>query len=67
MTEHKEGCEFKDFHKSLNYYNDNGPDESLTVREDGVSYIANMHSDNHNGCIFINFSFCPCCGVSYND
>lgn len=56
MFNHKEGCPFKDFQRSLTSWNTNGPDVCLTINEDGIFC-------DEGGDINVPFNYCPYCGV----
>ena len=56
MFNHKEGCSFKDFQRSLVSLDTNGPEVSMTIDESGIDCRNRVK-------IYIPFNFCPYCGV----
>ena len=46
MSKHKPDCLFVKFHKSLTYFNPNGPDSQLTISEKGIEFDYNIHTFN---------------------
>jgi hypothetical protein len=63
---HKENCPFKNFQKSLIYYDHNGPDTQFTIDENGINWDENIHTNDKED-FYITFNFCPCCGVPKNN
>ena len=62
---HKEGCTFKGFSQSLSNYDPYGPDQSLSIDEDGILFNANINNTkDDDGSVSVFFHFCPVCGGS---
>lgn len=68
MAKHAEGCTWKDINIYLYMNNERGPDESLTIDCEHLSYDSDVHSKNvDNDDRYITFNFCPVCGCKLSD
>lgn len=59
MATHAKDCKWKDISISIYAYNDNLPDESITINSTYLAYSLNMQHDAESR---INFNYCPICG-----
>ena len=59
---HKEGCRMAALNIALTAWDPTGPDRSLQITEEGITYSANIHTANEDDWE-ITFNYCPVCGI----
>lgn len=65
MTTHKKDCTFED-ECFLLYDSGSHHESQLKVDSEGIEYIEHVWPKDKQDPLFINFNFCPVCGVDYN-